>query len=122
MNFDVTVKVDKLDTANAKRDQHLKSSDFFNAKQFPDIEFKSTGVKSTGDKTFDVTGDLTLHGVTKSITVPMTFVGAATTPMGARAGFDATFTIKRSDYGMNFMPGMVGDDVTLMINLEGVKQ
>lgn len=121
MTFEASISVSKIDTANSKRDEHLKSADFFNAKQFPDITFRSTAVKKTGDSTFDVTGDLSLHGVTKSITIPMTKVGAAKTQMGERAGFDATFTIKRSDFGMNFMEGAVGDEVTLMINLEGVK-
>jgi polyisoprenoid-binding protein YceI len=122
MSFEASVPAANVDTNNAQRDTHLKSDSFFSAKQFPDITFKSTGVKKTGDKTFDVTGDLTLHGVTKSITVPLTLIGAAKTQAGDRAGFGATFSIKRSDYGMTFMVGPVGDDVTLIINLEGVKQ
>jgi len=122
MSFQASVETDKVDTANAQRDAHLKSDSFFSAKQFPDITFKSTSIKKTGDKTYDVTGDLTLHGVTKSITVPLNLIGAAKTQAGDRAGFGGTFSIKRSDYGMTFMVGPVGDDVTLWVNLEGVKQ
>jgi polyisoprenoid-binding protein YceI len=121
MAFDVSVAVNNVDTGNPKRDQHLKTSDFFDAKQFPDITFKSTGIQKTGDNTYNVTGDMTIHGVTKSITVTLNKVGEANTPAGQRAGFDGTFSVKRSDYGMNSMQGMVGDDVTLFINLEGVK-
>jgi len=119
-SFNATISVDSVDTGNAQRDKHLKSPDFFNAKQFPDITFKSTSITKTGD-TYQATGDLTLHGVTKSITIPMTKIGQAKTMAGERAGFDIQFTVKRSDYGINFMPGAVGDDVDLLINLEGVK-
>ena len=77
---------------------------------------------ATGDKKFDVTGDLTLHGVTKSITVPLEFIGAADTKMGSRAGYEAHFNVKRSDYGMDKMVGMIGDDVYLTVSFEGVKE
>ena len=103
ISFEADVPVESLDTGAAPRDKHLKSPDFFNAKQFPDITFKSTAVKKTGDNAFEVTGDLTLHGVTKSITVTLTKVGQAQTQMGERAGFDGQFTVNRSDYGMTFM-------------------
>ena len=121
--FDLSVNVDSVDTNNKQRDTHVKSADFFSAKEFPTITFKSTSVTSTGEKKFDVTGDLTLHGVTKSITVPLEFVGAAETKMaGPRAGYEAHFSIKRSDYGMDKMVGMVGDEVYLTVSFEGVKQ
>ena len=122
ISFNATVETANVDTNNTQRDTHLKSDSFFDAKQFPEITFKSTAVKKTGDKTYDVTGDLTLHGVTKSITVPLNLIGTAKTQMGDRAGFGGTFSIKRTDYGMTFMVGPVGDDVTLWVNLEGVKQ
>jgi polyisoprenoid-binding protein YceI len=121
-SFDFTVNADSVDTNNKQRDTHLKSADFFSVKEFPTITFKSTAVTSTGDKKFDVTGDLTLHGVTKSITVPLEFVGAADTKAGPRAGYEAHFNVKRSDYGMDKMVGMVGDDVYLTVSFEGVKQ
>jgi polyisoprenoid-binding protein YceI len=124
MSFETSVAVEKIDTGFAARDHHLKSADFFDAMQFPTITFKSTGVKKSGSNTYEVTGDLTLHGVTKSITVTVNEIGAAKVPPKGeeRAGFETTFTVKRSDYGMNFMPGMVGDEITLMVNTEGVKQ
>ena len=120
-SFNVEVQVEKVDTANEKRDAHLKSPDFFDAKQFPTITFKSTAVKGSGDK-LEVTGDLTLHGVTKSITVPITKIGEKDAgKMGYRAGWEATFDIKRSDYGMTNMVGPVGDDVKLIVSIEAVK-
>ncbi len=120
--FDVTIKTANVDTDSKQRDTHLKSDAFFNAKQYPEITFKSTDVKKTGDNSYDVTGDLSLHGTTKSITVTLNKVGEAQTQMGHRAGFEGTFSLKRSDYGMNGMVGPVGDDVTLMISFEGAAQ
>jgi len=121
--FDISVNADSVDTNNKQRDTHLKSADFFSVKEFPTITFKSTSVTSTGEKKFDVTGDLTLHGVTKSITVPIDFVGAAESKqMGSRAGYEALFSVKRSDYGMDKMVGPVGDEIHLTVSFEGVKQ
>jgi polyisoprenoid-binding protein YceI len=80
-------------------------------------------VKKTGDNTFEATGDLTVHGVTKSITVTLTSGGEAKGMKGeTRIGYDTTFKIKRSDFGMNYLAGAVGDEVTLMVNIEAVKQ
>ena len=122
-SFEFEVKTDNVDTANAKRDAHLKSPDFFDAKQFPTITFKSKEVKSTGENKFDVTGDLTLHGVTKTITVPATKTGEADTKMmGYRTGWEVQTDLKRSDYGINGLQGPVGDDVHLIISFEAVKQ
>ena len=123
MFFDVQIKTESVDTNATGRNNHLKSPDFFNAKQFPTISFKSKSVQSSGENTYTVSGDLTLHGVTKPITVQMEFVGQGDKgPRGYRAGFDVTFSIKRSDYGMNYMQGMLGDEVTIMAGLEGVRQ
>jgi polyisoprenoid-binding protein YceI len=120
-SFNVEIQAEKVETAAAKRDAHLKSPDFFDAKQFPTITFKSTAVKGSGDK-LEVTGDLTLHGVTKSITVPLVKTGEKDTgKMGYRTGWEATFDLKRSDFGMTNMVGPVGDDVHLIVSLEAVK-
>ncbi len=120
-SFDLTVPMAGIHTRNEQRDAHLKSPDFFDAAQFPDMHFKSTKVTIDGD-TYHVTGDLTLHGVTKSIDVTMTRGGQLVDPMGMmRTGFDATFTIRRSDFGMNTGLDMIGDEVTLMIGLEGTQ-
>ena len=124
--FSVELKVANLDTANARRDTDLKGPDWFNARQFPAITFKSTGVKKAeggqGNR-LEVTGDLTIRGVTKSVVVPVGVTGTAADPFGkTRAGIEATVTIKRGDFGMKAMPGGVGEDVRLIVALEGVKQ
>ena len=117
-----TVQVDSIDTGQAKRDAHLKSPDFFSAREFPTITFKSTSAKSAGEGKYEVTGDLTLHGQTKPITVTLEKVGSST-KMGQRVGWISTFTIKRSDYGMSFMLGGdgVGDEIDLTVAFETVK-
>jgi polyisoprenoid-binding protein YceI len=119
------MKTDSITTMNAKRDEHLKKPDFFDAKQFPTVEFKSTSVKKGSGGTLDVTGNLTMHGVTKPVSFKLTRSRTGMDPMNKqRTGGDAMFTVKRSDFGMNFMsgPNMVGDEVTIMVSLEGTKQ
>ena len=121
-SLDVTIKLDALVSNDAKRDQHLKSADFFSAKEFPTITFKSTSAKASGDKSAEVSGDLTLRGVTKPVTARVTHTGTGEGRGGKKlAGVEATFTIKRSDFGMNYMVGPLGDDVTLTVFLEGSK-
>ena len=120
--FNLTIKADSIDTGNAKRDDHLRSPDFFNVKQYPALTFKSTEVKSVKNG-FQVTGDLTLHGVTKSVTFPLT--GGKTTefPKGVkRIGFSTELTIKRSDFSMDKMLEAIGDEVPISISLEGTKK
>src|SRR5271155_3201901 len=86
IKFDITVQAASVDTNVPQRDNHLKSSTFFDVKEFPTLTFKSSSVKKTDEKKYDVTGDLTIHGVTKTITAPMEFVGKSTgSPMGNRA-------------------------------------
>jgi len=118
---EVSVQTAKVDTGNAKRDQHLKSPDFFNAAQFPTLSFKSNSITKKGDGEFEVSGDLTVHGVTKPVTVTVRKVGEADTQMGHRAGWETMFTVKRSDFGMSFMPGGIGDEVEIHVGIEGVK-
>lgn len=117
------VKVESVDTHNEKRNQHLKSPDFFNAKEFPVISFKSTKVEPAGADAFKVTGDFTLHGVTKSITFTFHKGGEGKGMQGeVRSGGGGEITIKRSDYGMNFMMNGLGDEIGIILSLEGVKQ
>jgi len=119
--FAFELKIDNVSTGNEKRDAHLKNADFFDAKQFPTISFKSKSVKTDGDK-FQVTGDLTMHGVTKEITLALNKTSEKEVPkLGARTGWTTETTIKRSDYGMTGFAGMLGDEVTVMIALQGVK-
>jgi polyisoprenoid-binding protein YceI len=111
-----------VDTRSDKRDQHLKSPDFFNSKQFPTITFKSNKVEGSGDS-YKISGDLTIHGVTKPITVDFK-KGAEGKGGGGKtvSGGEARFTIKRSDYDMKFMIGPLDDDVNIILSLEGAKQ
>ncbi len=117
-----TVKTASIDTGLKKRDDHLRSPDFFNANQFPVITFKSTQVQAA-DHGYTVTGDLALHGVTQSVTVQLKELGQGKDPWGNyRIGFATDLSIKRSGYGMDKMLNMVGDQVDLMISFEGVRQ
>lgn len=121
-SLELSIPVNSVDSRNPKRDQHLKSPDFFNAEQFPTINFKSTKIEG-GSGIYQITGDLTLHGVTRSITVEFK-MGPQGQGMGGEtiAGGETRFTIKRSDFGMNFMQGALGDEVNLIVSLEAVKQ
>ncbi len=111
-----------IDTGVAKKDEHLKGGDFFSVKEYPEITFVSKKIAKSGDH-FDVTGDFTMHGVTKSVTVPVVKMKEDKDFAGKdrRIGFDAVFTIKRSDFGMNFMPGGIGDDVQITFAAEASK-
>jgi polyisoprenoid-binding protein YceI len=122
--FNVEIPVDNVDTHNPKRDAHLKSPDFFNAKQYPTITFKSTAITpSDKDKVLQVAGDLTIHGVTKSITLPVLLTGEGDGPPGThRAGLEAEFIVKLSDFQIKGLPGAVGDEIRMIVPLEGVKQ
>jgi polyisoprenoid-binding protein YceI len=116
---EITIKAESIDTANAKRDTHLKSPDFFNTKQFPVITFKSKKVKKSADGKLEAEGALTLHGVTKDVTLQVERVGSAKDPRGgAKTGFHTVLKLKRSDYGMTFMVGPLGDEVEVTISLE----
>jgi len=119
-SIDITVKVESIDTGNEKRDQHLKSPDFFAAKQFPTITFKSKSVKALPDGGFEASGQLTLHGVTRDLKVKVekTGTGKAMRGDGKLTGFEAKFTIKRSDFDMKFMIGGIGDEVELTVAVE----
>ncbi len=122
-SFEVELESAAVDTGNDKRDNHLRSPDFFSASEFPRISFKSTGVTRRTSDTFEVAGALTLHGKTRPITIQLEQVGCGETPQGYRCGFETTFTIKRSDYGMTYMQGGgLGDEVTLMVGLEAVRK
>ena len=121
VNF--VVKTESVDTGTAKRDQHLRSPDFFNAKQFETISFKSKSAKAVDADTTEVTGDLTLHGETKPITVKVVRVGHGKGMQKEDlAGYEATFSLKRSDYGMTSMVGPVGDDVALTVAVEASRK
>ncbi len=121
--LEVSVKTEDVDTGNAGRDKHLRSEDFFSAKEHPTIAFKGKTFKKTSDTVMEVAGDLTLHGQTKPITITVEATGAGKGMKGESvAGIESKFTIKRTDYGMKGLVGPVGDEVTLMVAFEGSRK
>jgi polyisoprenoid-binding protein YceI len=122
--FDLSVDTDSIETRNENRDKDLKGPDFFDAKQYPTLTFKSTSVKKTGDNTMDVTGDLTVRGQTKSVTVSMEMTGTGTGMKGeTRTGFQTSFTIDRRDYGMTADPEpVIGNTIHIIVAIEAIKQ
>jgi len=99
----VTVKVDSIDTRNAQRDGHLRTNDFLDIEKFPTITFTSTEIKHLDGDDFEVVGDLTFKDVTKQVTLPLEFQGAATDPFGnQRIGFEGSVVINRKDWGVSW--------------------
>jgi polyisoprenoid-binding protein YceI len=126
---DLTIQADSIDTANENRDKDLRSDNFFDVAKFPTITFKSTKVTPKGGDNYDVTGDFTMHGVTKTITVPVRHGGFVKTGQGEKAGFETVnFTINRKDYGitwnrtMDAGSVMLGDDVEINVQVEANKK
>jgi polyisoprenoid-binding protein YceI len=121
-SFGLTIKTDSIDTNNKQRDDHLRSPDFFNAKQFPVISFRSTAVKA-GKDGYQVTGDLTLHGVTKTVTFALAGGRKAEFPKGVqRTGYTTELTLKRSEFGIDKFTEMLGDEVVIAISFEGTRK
>lgn len=123
-SVDIEIDVNSIDTAFEKRNQHLRSPDFFNAAEFPTMTYKSTKVTINKDNTAIVEGNLTLHGVTKPVTLKVEKITCGANPMNKKemCGFDATTTIKRSDFGINYGLPAIGDEVHMNIEAEGYKQ
>lgn len=125
LKFDVAIKIASVDTANENLNTHLKSPDFFDAESHPEMRFASTSVKKTGERTYAVNGNLTIRDVTKPITVEMEWTGTNEGGrMGKRSGFETTFTIKRSEFGVMYgvQQGMLGDETRIVVAIEGVRQ
>jgi polyisoprenoid-binding protein YceI len=122
--FDVMISAASIDSNNDRRDRHLKSPDFFNVAEHPELRFRSKLVKVFGKDMMRVSGDLTMHGVTKPITADMKLIGVGETAQGFKSGFEATFTIKRTDFGMDtyVASGGLGDAVEVTVCLEGARQ
>lgn len=122
--LEVVIDMASIDTANKMRDDHVRSADYLNVEKYPKMTYKSTSIKPLKDDEFEVTGDLTLHGETKPLTLKLKKIGEATDPKGVhRAGGESTFTIKRSDFGMkDKMLGMLGDDVVVTVAVEGIRE
>lgn len=122
-SLSVTIDAASVDTNHAKRDEHLRSPDFFNTKEFPKLTFKSSKIEKTGDNTGTLTGDFTMLGVTKPIVLTVTFnkEGVSAASKMETAGFSARGTIKRSDFGMKYGVPYIGDDIQLLIEAEAIK-
>ena len=129
-SVEFTINAGSNDTGVADRDKHMRTADFFDVANFPTITFKSTAIAPAKKKdVYNVTGNLTIRGVTKRVTIPVEFLGTARDPQGnVRAGFALTTTINRKDFGVNWNKALdnggflVGDDVEVTISLEAVKQ
>jgi polyisoprenoid-binding protein YceI len=118
----IEVKAGSVDTRTERLDGHIKSPDFLNAAQFPVLSFVSKSFKKVGAGTYDVVGDFTVRGVKKEITIRVEHVGTSEI-RGKRIGFSTTFTINRRDYQVNYgADEMVGDQVTLVIDVEALKE
>lgn len=118
----LSIDASSVNTNNTKRDDHLKGADFFDAAQFSAITFTSKSCKAAGEG-LECTGTLSLHGVSKDITIPVKFTGEGDDPWGGhRAGVISNFSVKRSDFGMKTMLEGVSDEVKLIVALEGVQK
>ena len=123
-SVEVKIATKSVNTANEKRDTHLRSPDFFDAEKFPEMTFKSKKIARAGDDTADVTGDFTLHGVTKEVVLKVKFLGKGKGMTGGlQTGWEAKTTIKRSEYGLTWNKviegtSVVGDDVEITLEIE----
>lgn len=124
----IEIKAASIDTGVADRDAHLRSDDFFSAERFPTLTFVSRHVAPRGDNAFDVTGDFTIRDITKSIVIPVTYLGAAQDPWGNRKlAFEGDVTINRKDFGLSWNAALetggflVGDDVRISVSLQAAK-
>jgi len=127
-SVEFTIQVSSIDTANERRDNHLRSEEFFHVDEHPEMTFKSTRVEKASGDTYNVTGRFTLHGVQKSMTIPVEVLGFTKHPrFGERAGFGARFSLSRSDYGIDWNLPMeagslvLGEEVKIEINIEAFK-
>jgi len=122
-----TVQAASIDTTNERRDKHLRSDDFFGVETHSTLSFESTSVKSKGEGELAVTGSFTMHGVTKEIEIPVTVNGVMQGPWGPVAGFETTFTVDRTEYGIEYNQAVeggglvLGHDVEIYISVEAVK-
>jgi polyisoprenoid-binding protein YceI len=125
---EVKIKTSSIDTNVKMRDDDLRSPNFFDATKYPELTFKSKSVKTTGTNTADVTGDLTMHGVTKEVVLKVELIGKGAGMKGSIvAGWDATTTLKRSEFGLAWNKAIegtqvVGDDVKIELHIEADKK
>lgn len=124
----LTIQAKSLTTGNKQRDEHLRSNDFFAMEQYPEIKFNSTKVEKTDDENLRLTGDLTIRGVTRPVTVDFEYLGAAVDPWGnLRIGFEGKTTINRKDWGVNWNAALeaggvlVSEKVTIELDVSATK-
>lgn len=123
-----TIQAKSINTDNDDRDNHLRSADFFEVEKFATLTFTSTSVKAVDADTLEVTGDLTIKGVTRTVTVPVDLLGSVKTPRGEKAGFESAFKIDRKEYGITWNRmldtggAILGDDVRIAISIEADRQ
>jgi polyisoprenoid-binding protein YceI len=124
----LTIQAASIDTRNADRDAHLRSNDFFDMETYPEIRFASTAVEQTGDDEYQVTGDLTIKGVTKPVTIEFEYTGTAVDPYGdTRVGLDGKTTVNRKDWGVNWNAALeaggvlVSEKVTLEFEVSAIR-
>ena len=127
-NLQLTIQAASIDTRNADRDAHLRSNDFFSMGEFPEIRYVSTAVETLGEATYRVTGDLTVKGVTRSVTVDFEYTGTAVDPYGnRRLGFEGSTTVNRKDFGITWNTALetggvlVSEKVTLEFEISAVR-
>jgi len=125
---DVTIQVASVNTGNPDRDGHLRTNDFFDAATYPQIQFTSTAVERRDDENYRLTGDLTIKGVTRPVSIDFEFTGLATDPWGnLRAGFEGRAVINRSDWGVTFNAVLetggvlVSDKITLEFDVSAIR-
>ena len=120
--FRFEVDVDSINTNSRLRDDHLRGPEYFYAKKFPKISFKSTNLKfDDANKNYVVTGTMSMHGVERKVEMPITMIGVGKGPMGkTRGGFITKFTLQRSDFGIVTMPKVIGDQIAITFSFEGV--
>jgi len=128
-SVELKIKAASIDTGNENRDKDLRSPNFFEVEKYPEITFKSTKITPKGGDRYDVTGTLTMHGVSKEVTLPVAFLGFVSAGrMGDRAGFETSITLNRKDYGivwnrpLDVGGTILGDDVLVSINVEANKK
>jgi polyisoprenoid-binding protein YceI len=122
-----SIRAASIDTNEPDRDKHLRTSDFFSVEEFPNLTFRSTRISKTGDDRFEMTGDLTIRGVTRPVALNVTFLGRARDPWGnERLGFEAETTINRKDFGLNWNAALetggflVGDEVKISLSVQAL--
>jgi polyisoprenoid-binding protein YceI len=127
-NLELSIRASSIDTRNADRDAHLRGNDFFAMEAHPEIRFVSTAVEQAGDTTYRVTGDLTIRGVTKAVTVDFEFTGAAIDPFGnERIGLEGSVVVNRKDWGVNWNAVLeaggvlVSERVTLELDVSAIR-